>query len=233
MNGENIRVLIWGKTYPELSSRYTETVCTAGVRENGSPIRLYPVPLRYLEGENQYKLYDVIEVEACRSSSDPRPESYKLRTESIARVSHVDTDEHGWRARREWIFKDSSWQFSCVEELKVAEDATHRSLGVISPGVIERIHVKRKSKAERAEYEKKVTEQRAQPDLFRKEYKSLAFCPFEIRLRWRCPSKCSECSNNPHDMQVLDWGLMELARKSGWDPEPARTRLDELSASGK
>jgi hypothetical protein len=29
------RILIWGKTYPDLSSKYLETVCTAGVTELG------------------------------------------------------------------------------------------------------------------------------------------------------------------------------------------------------
>jgi len=37
MREETIRVLIWGKTYPELSKRYTETVCTPGVREDEDP----------------------------------------------------------------------------------------------------------------------------------------------------------------------------------------------------
>ena len=34
-----IGVLIWGKTYPELSSRYVETVCTGALREDRTPVR--------------------------------------------------------------------------------------------------------------------------------------------------------------------------------------------------
>jgi hypothetical protein len=34
------RVLIIAKTYPELSSKYGETVCTAGVDEAGHALRL-------------------------------------------------------------------------------------------------------------------------------------------------------------------------------------------------
>lgn len=33
-------------------------------------------------------------------------------------------------------------------------------------------------------------------------------------------------------MQVLDWGLMELARKRGWDWEAARAKLAEIAMSG-
>jgi hypothetical protein len=43
------RVLIAIKTYPTLSRKYGETVCTAGVREDGTWIRIYPVPFRRLD----------------------------------------------------------------------------------------------------------------------------------------------------------------------------------------
>ncbi len=49
------KILIWGKTYPELSKKYIETVCTAGVLESGKPVRLYPITYRYLNDE-QFKL---------------------------------------------------------------------------------------------------------------------------------------------------------------------------------
>ena len=42
------RVLVTVKTYPCLSQKYDELVCTAGLREDGSWIRIYPVPFRKL-----------------------------------------------------------------------------------------------------------------------------------------------------------------------------------------
>ena len=51
------RVLITVKTYPTLSRKYGETVCTAGVRADGSWMRIYPVPFRRLEEEEQYKKF--------------------------------------------------------------------------------------------------------------------------------------------------------------------------------
>ena len=48
-------ILILVKTYPEISRKYTETVCTAGIlSETKELIRLYPVRYRYLEGDNQF-----------------------------------------------------------------------------------------------------------------------------------------------------------------------------------
>jgi hypothetical protein len=61
MAGKATRVLIWGKTYPELSNQHRETVCTGGCTEDGRPIRIYPVPLRYLPEMTRYSLYHWIE----------------------------------------------------------------------------------------------------------------------------------------------------------------------------
>ncbi|MEJ7710333.1 MAG: hypothetical protein WKF84_10830 [Pyrinomonadaceae bacterium] len=71
---EEKRVLIWGKTYPELSSKYFETVCTGVVLEDGSPVRLYPVPYRYLS--DQFHKYQWITARIAKNDSDCRPESY-------------------------------------------------------------------------------------------------------------------------------------------------------------
>ena len=54
---EKRRFLIWGKTAPELSSKYFETVCTGAVLEDGVPIRLYPIPFRYLDDGERFKKY--------------------------------------------------------------------------------------------------------------------------------------------------------------------------------
>ena len=50
------KVLISVMTYPTLSESYYETVCTAGFREDGSWVRIFPVPHRLmkLQEENTY-----------------------------------------------------------------------------------------------------------------------------------------------------------------------------------
>src|SRR5450432_1349519 len=71
------RILITVKTYPTLSRKYGETVCTAGIREDGSWVRIYPVPFRRLEEEEQYKKFDWIECQLARNSTDVRPETFR------------------------------------------------------------------------------------------------------------------------------------------------------------
>jgi hypothetical protein len=34
-------------------------------------------------------------------------------------------------------------------------------------------------------------------------------------------------------MQILDWGLMELSRKAGWDPAPAKSKMEDIATSGR
>lgn len=77
MISEKKRVFITVKTYPNISDKYAELVCTAGILEDGSWIRLYPVPFRLLKKEQQYKKYTWINVDVSRRSNDFRIESFQ------------------------------------------------------------------------------------------------------------------------------------------------------------
>lgn len=79
------RVLITVKTYPTLSKKYGETVCTAAVREDGSWVRIYPVPFRRLDEEEQYRKFDWLECTLVRNQRDPRPETYRPKDPSELR----------------------------------------------------------------------------------------------------------------------------------------------------
>jgi|GEM_PF-6644839 len=69
------KILIAVKTYPTISEKYKELACTAGFRQDGSWIRLYPISFRLLEKDKRYKKYQWIEADISRNNGDPRPES--------------------------------------------------------------------------------------------------------------------------------------------------------------
>jgi hypothetical protein len=96
------KVLITVKTYPTLSAKYDELVCTAGFREDGSWIRLYPVPFRKKSYNEQYKKYDWIEVDIVKNESDFRPESFRPKTidTEIKVVGHIGTNDGTWEERK-------------------------------------------------------------------------------------------------------------------------------------
>lgn len=76
------RVLLTVTTYPLPSRSYDELVCTAGVLEDGTWIRIYPVPLSFLfdlKGTGRVKTnlkYTWIEIDLNKRTDDFRPESY-------------------------------------------------------------------------------------------------------------------------------------------------------------
>src|SRR4051794_35094436 len=118
---EEKKILIWGKTYPELSTKNLETVCTGGVLEDGRPIRLFPIPYRYLKDDGQFGLYQWITAKVARNFEDPRPESHRIDFGSIRAGESIPTDKSGWAARSEVVFRDASWQFPTVDALQEAQ----------------------------------------------------------------------------------------------------------------
>lgn len=100
------KVLITVKTYPTLSTKYDELVCTAGFLENGSWVRIFPIPFRKLEYEKRYSKYDWVEIDLVKNQADFRPESYKPWSIDTAFnvVGHIDT-ANNWDERKKIVLK--------------------------------------------------------------------------------------------------------------------------------
>jgi hypothetical protein len=129
---EHQRVLITVKTYPQLSSKYGETVCTAGLRQDGSWIRIYPVPFRRLEEKEQYRKFDWIECGFVRNASDFRPESHCPEdAKAMVPAGHMDT-ESNWRQRRELILRKAR-VYTQMEDLIAGAKLNAVSLAVFKP----------------------------------------------------------------------------------------------------
>lgn len=101
------KVLIAVKTYPTLSAKYDELVCTAGFLEDGSWIRIYPVPFRKMAYSDQYKKYDWIEVDLVKNTKDFRPESFRPRTidSELNVIGHIDTKRE-WSERKDYCLQN-------------------------------------------------------------------------------------------------------------------------------
>lgn len=99
------RLLITVKSYPVLSSKYVELVCTAGLREDGSWVRIYPIPFRTLSQPERYRKYDWIECVVYKNPKDKRPESFSPQDfHNIKVCEHVGTAQT-WKERRELILE--------------------------------------------------------------------------------------------------------------------------------
>jgi hypothetical protein len=102
------KILITVKAYPAISKKYNETVCTAGITEDGKWIRIYPIPFRQLNYEKQFRKYEWIELDLVRNKSDFRPESYRPKDLLLKdMVSHgiIKPDGEMWAERRKYVLK--------------------------------------------------------------------------------------------------------------------------------
>lgn len=94
-------ILITVKTYPTLSSKYAELVCTAGVNENGDWRRIFPIRFRQLQHSDKYVKFQWIRTDIEKSTSDQRPESYRIINPDTLELlgSAINTNDR-WSARR-------------------------------------------------------------------------------------------------------------------------------------
>jgi len=101
------KVLITVKTYPTISAKYEELVCTAGFREDGTWVRIYPIQFRQKPFEEQYRKYEWIEIDLEKNEQDFRPESYRPRSmdAEIKIVGNIPPDSESWRERRAIVLK--------------------------------------------------------------------------------------------------------------------------------
>ena len=129
------RILVTVKTYPTLSTKYGETVCTAGVREDGTWVRIYPVPFRRLGESEQYRKFDWIECHLGRRTADPRPESFSPKDlNELTPVGHIDTSNK-WRERRRLLLQTAR-VYNQLDELIMEAKSNKASLAVFKPGKI-------------------------------------------------------------------------------------------------
>lgn len=207
--GERLRekILVLVKAYPQPSTKYGETVCTAGLTEAGDWIRLYPINFRELPMDIRFAKWTWIEAEVVKATKDPRPESFHINHDSIIKLHKVGTG-HQWEERRN-ILKGHNC--SSLEDLELLHKKYKTSIGLITPGkIIDFI-----AEPVGAEWEPKRLEalKRATgPKLFKlkstQSKKILEKVPYKFSYRFYCDNP--DCSG--HKLQVLDWEVSQSFR---------------------
>jgi hypothetical protein len=125
---EKRRVCILVKAYPQHSQKYEETVCVAAITEDREIIRLYPIRFRHLLAAQRFTRFDWIECEITRATEDPRPESYRVKEDSI-RIVKAGRSMSGEQ-------KVALWKPAIVPsltELESLQKATGTSLAIVCP----------------------------------------------------------------------------------------------------
>jgi hypothetical protein len=224
-------ILIVVKTYPEISRKYTETVCTAGiVADTKKLVRLYPIRFRYLEGAQQFKKYQWIRADINKALLDPRPESYNIDPSSIE-LGDIIPAGKTWEERYEWLINENT-VFASVEALRNAQSNHKISLGVVKPKIVKKVSIQKRDYKEIDEAIAKKDSVINQLDLFEKK-KELYILPVKIIIEFSCDD--SNCIG--HKMSILDWELGQLYRKlirgRDWQEKIKSKILGEICAKNR
>lgn len=123
-------LLILTKTYPTPSTKHRETTCVAAFSKTGEIRRIFPVPFRLLDGEQQFNKWEWIQASVTKAKSDNRPESHHIDVNTIIRAGRRIGTEQGWAERKRWI---KPHIINGFEALEARRQATGQTLGFIQP----------------------------------------------------------------------------------------------------
>jgi len=202
-------ILILVKTYPEISKKYVETVCVAGIdKATLEMVRIYPIRFRYIDEERQFKKYDWITVDIDgKSAHDNRVESFTINPNSIEIKSRETGGKVDWNKRCKYVL-DSPHVISDIKKLKALQKDKNISLAITKPAGKITFFIEKRSNAEITEIEKKKNSVLSQGDLF-EDIKDIESIPYRFRAQFKCSHP--ECPG--HNMSILDWEIAQLYRK--------------------
>jgi len=220
-------ILVTVKTYPEISKKHRETVCTAGIlKDSKKLVRLYPIRFRYLKEKQQFSKYQWINAELENSSSDVRPESNKVNPDSIKANQKIGTGDQ-WVERCKWVLNENT-VFESVEDLKKHQEQFNTSLGLVKPKEVTGVLIKEKTKEEIEGSQQKQNLAHQQLDLFETNDNDLDIIPYRFYLKFNCEDK--NCTG--HELSILDWEIAQLYRrlknKENWKGKIKYKILDEI-----
>ncbi|MDF2985747.1 MAG: hypothetical protein K0R50_1257 [Eubacterium sp.] len=199
-NWQKKNVLMVVKTYPTPSTKYQETVCTAGITEDGQWIRLYPVKFRNLNPEQKFEKFCWIEIDTIKNTSDFRPESFKANADSLKIIrkldSKVDLEE-----RKNFMLPLVS---PSMEYIKSEYDISKKSLGIFKPKIVKDIKIVSDSEEWTQEQKNKMN----QLSFLDTETKPLEKIPWEFSFQFECDNP--DCKG--HKMKITDWEFCQAFR---------------------
>lgn len=219
-----LRLMVTVKAYPSPSTKYEETVCCAGITQDGDWVRLYPVPYRDLPGQGKFRKYDIVDVTAQRREShkDNRPESWRPLLNTMKIVDHIPPTGN-WDGRLAWIRPTI---LNGYAELLKLQESENKSLAAFRPSKL--LGVKVKDNTNR--WSSKQLAAIQQSDLFSQK-EPLEEVPYRFQIGFE------DEIGNPHWLSIIDWEFFELWRgertRLGCEQkacEQVRRKLEEVTS---
>ncbi len=188
------RLLVLAKAAPEISKKFEQTICIAGITDGGHWRRIYPIPWKvfWTKAGTRFRKKSWIEYELeSDDPSDHRPESRKIDYSSITPLRPADFHE---------IEKLLRARLTTIEAIE-AKGTKTASLGVVEP-----IEVHDYLPTDNVHYRDLVTRQ-AQVDLFGNRVIQLDIPKYKYRYRFK-----DDVDGRIHETLCEDWEAAELYR---------------------
>ena len=219
-------LLILAKTYPYPSRRYREITCTAAIDEQGQMRRLFPIPFRFLQGDQQFRKWEWIRATVTAPKDDRRPESRRVDVDSIVTTGKTVGTGRSWQERRRWIEPHVLESFEALEERRLE---TGETLGFIKPARLLGLDIKPVKEKDWTEEEKIAMSKEGLLDTSEaKTRPPLEKLPYDFYFHYECQTEESTMQNKH---KLVDWEVGALyrncVRKYGhkWE-EPFRSKLE-------
>lgn len=210
VTAERLRVLITVKAAPNPSEKSGETVCVAGVALRGGDVderwvRLYPINYRFLEQDQRFRKYDIVELNASPASGDPRVESWKPDMSTMDVVDHLDP----WTRRRTYLDPLVEDSMCGLNRDNKPGEPTGRSLALIRPREVKKLEVK-PHPGWSADQERKIQQYAGQLSLLGNEDRTPLEAP---RMQGWYTYTCWADGCEGHRQGILDWEFVALQRQ--------------------
>lgn len=232
MASRKTRILILCKTYPSPSAAHAETSCVAGMEENGSLIRLFPVPFRLVEDDAQFKKWQWITARVEKASKDARPESHRIFVDTIVPDPSPLPTRNGWQQRRTWL--DKLQIFADFADLEAARMSRGATLGLLRPTLVSGLDITPADRPDWTDDEReKLTQLQHQGGLFDKtDAKSIATLnkvPFDFHYRYTCGATVYRHKIVDWESGALYWNVRR-SKGVSWEPAFRNKFEDELTS---
>lgn len=204
------RIFITAKTYPTLSRKYDELVCTAGILDDGNWARIYPLPFRKLDYDNRYKKYQWLDLPLQKDTSDPRPESYKITDiDRIQLVGKPVGTDNAWEERRRIIFKSTPVSVD-LKELIVKANSNELSLAIFKPDKIIDLVIEESDRDWSKDKLTRLKEKARQLSFFQSEEEVKKEFSVVDKLPYKFSYRFQDCNGEEAKLMIEDWEIGAL-----------------------
>ncbi len=205
------RILITVKTYPVLSRKHAELVCTAGVTELGECWRLYPVKFRQLQDPQKYRKYQWVEAYVEKSESDNRPESYKIIHDSLKTLGEPLPPDNFWSARKA-AFLEKVEIHTSLDDLIARAHANEVSLAAFRPARILKFDVESVPGVWDADKLAELEREKRQLQLFDDEESVARQFAVVEKIPYKFSYQFEDCNGRKSKLMIEDWEIGNLFR---------------------